>query len=252
MVHAAFPEVEGRPFEDATEAIVGSLLPAFAASVGALARLGDARRALAGLLDVVEDGAMVFDAAGRRVLVTNAAMAALLRQELEAEALERTMFQAAEAAAWIPKGANSLSGLPKSGALSRAWRSTRGTPYRLRSVRLPPGSVTPQEAIVVLVQRVGPLVPEPRELMHRFSLTRREAEVAHFLAYGRSDREIAQELGLSAHTVRHHAEAVFSKLGVTSRKALALHLADPARTYKEKGASFEAPPFLPSRPAYQR
>ncbi len=30
--------------------------------------------------------------------------------------------------------------------------------------------------------------------------------------------------GLSAHTVRHHAEAVFAKLGVASRKALALHL----------------------------
>lgn len=224
MVHAALPEVEARPFGEATEAIVGSLLPAFAASVGALARLGDARRALAGLLDAVEDGATVFDAAGRRVLVRNAAMAVLLRQEFDAEALERTIFQAAQAAAWTPRGPKSGSALPASTALSRAWRSTRGTPYRLRSVRLPPGSVTPQDAVVVLVQRVGPPVPELRELMQRFRLTRREADVAQRLAYGRSDREIATDLGLSPHTVRHHAEAVFIKVGVNSRKALAIHL----------------------------
>jgi DNA-binding CsgD family transcriptional regulator len=76
----------------------------------------------------------------------------------------------------------------------------------------------------VLVQRVRPLVPEAPELMRRFGLTRREADVACSLAYGRSDREIATELGLSTHTVRHHAEAIFIKTGVTSRKALALHL----------------------------
>jgi DNA-binding CsgD family transcriptional regulator len=77
---------------------------------------------------------------------------------------------------------------------------------------------------LVLIQRVGPTVPETADLMQRFGLTRREADVAQRLAYGRSDREIAAELGLSRHTIRHHAESIFLKVGVTSRKALALHL----------------------------
>jgi DNA-binding CsgD family transcriptional regulator len=100
-----------------------------------------------------------------------------------------------------------------------------GLPTRLRAVRLPSGSLSGGEAILVLVQRVGPPIPHESELMRRFGLTRREADIAYRLAYGRSNREIAGELGLSPHTVRHHAEAVFLKLGVVSRKALALHVA---------------------------
>ena len=113
-------------------------------------------------------------------------------------------------------------------ALSGPWRSAFGTPYRLRTIRLPAGSVEQGEAILVMVQRVGPTVPNARELMNRFGLTQREAEVAHRLALGHSDREIAAALGLSPHTIRHHAEAVFLKVGVSSRKALILHLGSTA------------------------
>jgi len=88
--------------------------------------------------------------------------------------------------------------------------------------------VTDGESILVLVQRVTPLLPDHRELMQRFGLTPREAQVARLLTLGFSDRQIAAELRLSPHTVRHHAEAVFLKIGVTSRKALLLHLGAPA------------------------
>jgi DNA-binding CsgD family transcriptional regulator len=54
-------------------------------------------------------------------------------------------------------------------------------------------------------------------LISRFGLTRREAEVALLLAERLSKREIGERLGLSRHTVRHHAESVFLKLGVHSR-----------------------------------
>jgi DNA-binding CsgD family transcriptional regulator len=224
MVHAAYPEIERLPFGPATRDVLAALLPGFAASIGALARLGNARQAIALLLDALEDGAMVFDSSGRRVLARNAAMGALTRHEPDQAGLQQTILQAARAAAWPttrPQGSPRPS---DPHALSRGWRSPAGIPYRLRSVRLPAGSLTAGEAILVLVQRVGPPVPEPLDLMRRFGLTRREADVAQRLAYGRSDREIAAELKLSAHTVRHHAEAVFVKTGVTSRKALALHL----------------------------
>jgi DNA-binding CsgD family transcriptional regulator len=224
MIHAAYPEIERRPFGEATHAVLSALLPGFAASMGALARLGNARQAIAVLLDVLADGAVVFDAGGREVLARNVAMGTLARDEPDASGLERTVIQAAAAAAWQTSASPPVPSTRDSQALSRGWRSSAGTSYRVRAVRLPSGSLTAGEAILVLIQRIGPQVPDASELRQRFGLTRREAEVAHRLAYGRSDREIATELGLSPHTVRHHAEAVFVKAGVTSRKALALHL----------------------------
>jgi DNA-binding CsgD family transcriptional regulator len=224
LVHASYPEIERRPFGENTQQVLAPLLPAFAASIGALARLGNARQAIAVLLDALEDGAVVFDSDGHRVLARNAALSALVRKEPDRAGLERGILQAALAAAWPTNGSAPRSRVQDPGALSGGWQSPTGVPYRLRSVRLPPGSVARNEAILVLIQRVGPVVPEAAELMRRFGFTRREADVAQRLAYGRSDREIATDLGLSPHTVRHHGEAVFLKAGVTTRKALAVHL----------------------------
>jgi DNA-binding CsgD family transcriptional regulator len=61
-------------------------------------------------------------------------------------------------------------------------------------------------------------VPAPS--LARLGLTRREAQVARLLAGRATNREIAEQLGISRHTVRHHAENVFSKLGVHSRRAI--------------------------------
>ncbi len=55
----------------------------------------------------------------------------------------------------------------------------------------------------------------------RFGLTRREAQIAHLLARRATNREIAEQLNLSPHTVRHHVENIFAKLGVRSRRAIA-------------------------------
>ena len=48
-------------------------------------------------------------------------------------------------------------------------------------------------------------------------LTRRELEVLKLAAKGMNNREIAGELGVGVRTVKGHLEAVFSKMGVTSR-----------------------------------
>jgi DNA-binding CsgD family transcriptional regulator len=223
VVHTSFPEPARRPFGDDTQQVLGALLPGFAAGIGALARVGDARQAIAVLLDILDDGAMIFDAGARRVLARNAALTILVRNEPDLRGLEFNLAQSA-VAALRENGPGAGSSLHKASALSRGWRSRGGTAYRFRSIRLPAGSVAREEAILVLVQRVGPLIPDAPELMRRYRLTRREAEVAHRLACGRSDREIAHELHLSPHTVRHHGESIFLKTGVTTRKALALHL----------------------------
>ena len=48
-------------------------------------------------------------------------------------------------------------------------------------------------------------------------LSRRETEILKRVAAGRSNREIAQELWLSEHTVKYHLTNVYRKLGVSGR-----------------------------------
>ena len=54
----------------------------------------------------------------------------------------------------------------------------------------------------------------------RFGLTRREAQIARLLARRATNREIAEQLDVSAHTVRHHVENIFAKLGIHSRRSI--------------------------------
>ena len=51
----------------------------------------------------------------------------------------------------------------------------------------------------------------------RAHLTDRELEVLHLLTLGRSSRQIAQELFLSARTVERHVANIYAKLGVQTR-----------------------------------
>ena len=53
------------------------------------------------------------------------------------------------------------------------------------------------------------------------ALTPRETEVLGWLAKGKTNRDIAEILGLSPRTVNKHLEHVFEKLGVETRAAAA-------------------------------
>lgn len=61
-------------------------------------------------------------------------------------------------------------------------------------------------------------------LMTRFDLSRREAQVLHELAQGKTNDEIAQMLCISLSTVKTRLENVFRQLAVTSRTAAALRV----------------------------
>jgi two-component system, NarL family, response regulator LiaR len=78
---------------------------------------------------------------------------------------------------------------------------------------------------------VSPAFRRPQEPSwpgHDFGLTQRESEVAAFLAEGYSNREIADALFVSEHTVKTHLKAIFRKAGVASRaRAIARISADP-------------------------
>ena len=48
-------------------------------------------------------------------------------------------------------------------------------------------------------------------------LSKREIEVLNFISLGLKYEDIADELDISVHTVRHHIEKIYKKLGVNSR-----------------------------------
>jgi DNA-binding CsgD family transcriptional regulator len=54
-------------------------------------------------------------------------------------------------------------------------------------------------------------------------LTHREIEVLEAIAAGRANKQIADELGISSHTVKFHTSSIYQKLHVTNRaEAVAL------------------------------
>ena len=60
-------------------------------------------------------------------------------------------------------------------------------------------------------------------------LSRREQEVVRCVAEGLSNREIAQRLGLTEHTVKNYLFRIFDKLGVSSRVELILYAVSSAK-----------------------
>jgi DNA-binding NarL/FixJ family response regulator len=62
------------------------------------------------------------------------------------------------------------------------------------------------------------------EVRGQVLLTRREDEVVSLVAEGLKNREIAEVLKLSEHTVKNHLFRVFDRLGISSRAELILYL----------------------------
>jgi len=67
---------------------------------------------------------------------------------------------------------------------------------------------------VLAVRSTEPLSPPMYE-----ELTAREVEVLRLLAMGLSNKQIAERLVLSPHTVSGHIQSIFGKLGLNSRSA---------------------------------
>ncbi len=82
-------------------------------------------------------------------------------------------------------------------------------------VYIPPAMVHYEEA--------GAATTPPR-ITHasQLDLTNRQLEVLKLLGEGKSNKIIARELGLSAHTVKIHVTAIFKALGVSNRTEAAV------------------------------
>lgn len=61
------------------------------------------------------------------------------------------------------------------------------------------------------------------ETAHEVPLTPRELEVLEHIARHRSNREIASELVITVHTVKHHVHSILTKLDMEHRHAAAHH-----------------------------
>ena len=64
-------------------------------------------------------------------------------------------------------------------------------------------------------------------------LSSREREVIQYLASGMTNREIAQALGLSRHTVKNYLFRIFDKVGVSSRTELISHTMNHSKRHGE-------------------
>jgi DNA-binding NarL/FixJ family response regulator len=82
--------------------------------------------------------------------------------------------------------------------------------------------VVPAELASALAASRQPATSEPRDLggaraARLPALTPREREILSMLAEGLPNKVIASRLGISEHTVKTHLEAVFEKLGASTR-----------------------------------
>lgn len=78
------------------------------------------------------------------------------------------------------------------------------------------------EAMLLLQrERAGDGPPQDSGRLANAALTPRETEVLSWLAKGKTNRDIAEILGMSPRTVNKHLEHVFEKLGVETRAAAA-------------------------------
>ena len=74
------------------------------------------------------------------------------------------------------------------------------------------GKLGPNEFLLRLAKDSGASLPQ--EFSKELGLTSREGEVLSWLSKGKTNRDIAQILGLSPRTVDKHLEQIYSKLGV--------------------------------------
>jgi DNA-binding CsgD family transcriptional regulator len=75
--------------------------------------------------------------------------------------------------------------------------------------------------VVELVARSSAGIASEAATSAGLALTAREAEVMAWVARGKTNRDVAEILGMSPRTVNKHLEHIYEKLGVETRTAAA-------------------------------
>jgi DNA-binding CsgD family transcriptional regulator len=191
-----------------------SMRCALASGLAMLHRMREWRSTLAQVCDDMNAGLAIFRRDGLREVARNVRWTELVDEEPERVRLLELIRRQLEYT-----GASGGSPREDFRELELSGRS-----YRVTAKCAAAGTLLPDAGVLVLMDRLGPELPTTRELRVAFGLQGREPQVALLAAEGLSNEAIAQRLRLSAHTVRHYLERVLTRLGLHSRKALALHL----------------------------
>ena len=203
------------------------LLPAFRAGTLLALQIASGEEQVLKAVDGLGMAALLLDGRGR-ALERTPRLEALLEMEPERKKLLGAAALLARRLMGLrcPKKS---SPLPPEQLCAWAGVTTSTARYRLRGAFFPASAGLRGSRVMVSFQQDEELVlPTASELVTTRGLTPRQAEVALLLARGASDQQVAETLAISPHTARKHAEHIFSKLGVHSRKAMALRLMRPA------------------------
>jgi len=123
-----------------------------------------------------------------------------------------------------------------------------GRQFRVSGCLLPEAEESSRPLCLFAVRRLSPTWPSDEDLARKFGLTRKECRVAHMLAHGSTNAEIARTLFISPHTARHHTENILMKLGLSSRARVATVILQAASHPAAKRAtSPSSSPGLPAR-----
>jgi DNA-binding CsgD family transcriptional regulator len=191
-----------------------SMRCALASGVALLHRTREWRSTLEQVCDDMNAGLAIFRRDGLREAARNTRWSELMEEEPERVRLLELIRRRLE-----------YTG-PSAGSIREDYCELElsGRRYRMTARCAPAGTLMPEAGVLVLMDRLGPELPTTRELRVSFGLRGREPQIALLAAEGLSNEAIAQQLRLSAHTVRHYLERVLTRMGLHSRKALALHL----------------------------
>lgn len=212
LVWVLFRHTNQARFGEHTTDLLKTLLPSMKAGLDALVRFDAQRRSL----DMLSDAMIVFGV-DRREIHRNAAFVRICERDPENEAIMtavRSIAHSLHPLIFPGRRPSHAPGTRKVG--------TRTASYDLKGTLLPAGSFGSEPAVLISVSKNGVDLPGPDALRERFGLTPREAEIAHLLAEGLSNADISDRLYISPHTARRHTANIFDKLGVNTRKGLAL------------------------------
>ncbi|MDH4228387.1 MAG: helix-turn-helix transcriptional regulator [Nitrospirota bacterium] len=93
-----------------------------------------------------------------------------------------------------------------------------GTHYGLRAQLMTPVAADAQILVLVLIETVAlEREIDLDNLRRRYGVSRREQDVLRLLYYGKGNREIAELLFISEHTVKDHLKTIMHKMGASSR-----------------------------------
>jgi DNA-binding NarL/FixJ family response regulator len=164
--------------------------------------------------------------------VGNARVARLAREAVDVAGMGtvvldthgRVAWRSPQAMAWMAQahGPDQAPGSPAANWLKQALQEGEAhvdldPRRRLMARHVGQGGLGESMLLLTLASRDS----DASERLRQVALTPRETEVLSWLAKGKTNRDIADILGMSPRTVNKHLEHVFEKLGVETRSAAA-------------------------------